>query len=121
VAESDQPAYRPDPSFLDSDRIDIAFTLGTTQVRLRGEVDLSLRESLDAVAQMAIGFGSPVSVDLSDVTFIDSTGLGFLARLAAAGKAGGWVPAIVGAHGGPREAIDLIGLTPVLDLTASDG
>ena len=54
-----------------------------TRVSLRGEVDLELAPALDAAVETARTAGVPVEVDASLVTFMDSTGVAFLARLAA--------------------------------------
>ncbi|MFL6099073.1 MAG: STAS domain-containing protein [Actinomycetales bacterium] len=87
-----------------------------TLIRLVGEVDLALAESLDVTATEATASGKPVIVDVERVTFIDSTGLAFLSRLAAAGHEIGSAPRIVGASCRVRDTIEIGGLLPVLDL-----
>lgn len=96
--------------------IDVAFQSGVTVIQLRGEVDMAMCEALDAVASLAIEYGAPVRVDLGQVSFIDSSGLAFLARLAAQGHERGWVPALSGASVLVRQVIELSGLLPVLDV-----
>ncbi len=54
-----------------------------TRVVLRGEVDVDLAPALDEAAEVARAAAVPVEVDASRVTFMDSTGVAFLARLAA--------------------------------------
>lgn len=51
---------------------------GRTVVRLRGEVDASLRDEASRALAVALTDGVPVVLDLGAVTFIDSTGLAFL-------------------------------------------
>lgn len=100
--------------------VSLSFDLeGLTVVELGGEIDLALAASLDFVADQAIERGCAVRVDVSRVTFIDSTGLGLIARLAAAGAAAGWKPVVVGASTRVWDSIVLGGLLPLLDLTDS--
>jgi anti-anti-sigma factor len=54
-------------------------------VRLSGAVDRELDRSLDALLRVVGDMFDAVIVDLEGVTFFGSTGLNFLARLAAAG------------------------------------
>jgi anti-sigma B factor antagonist len=96
--------------------VQIFFQGDVTWIRLFGEVDLRMRDSLDGVAAQAVDYGAPVRVDVSNVMFIDSSGLGFLARLAAAGEVKGWAPTVVGANQLVRETIAIGGLLPVLDM-----
>jgi anti-anti-sigma factor len=53
---------------------------GSTVVRGCGELDLASAEKFDAAIQDAEEIGGPIVVDLSQVTFVDSTGLGTLLR-----------------------------------------
>lgn len=71
--------------------VEVAMTDGATVVRVRGEVDLytapKLREHLDEAVQ---GQSPTVVVDLGQLDFIDSTGLGVLVgALKQARTAGG--------------------------------
>ncbi|MEZ0166932.1 STAS domain-containing protein [Kineococcus sp. LSe6-4] len=52
-------------------------------VALAGEVDMSLAPELERCVDQALAARRPVVVDADAVTFMDSTGLGFLARLAS--------------------------------------
>jgi anti-sigma B factor antagonist len=87
-----------------------------TVVQLGGEVDLALAEGLEFVGDQAIGRGSPVRVDVSGLTFLDSTALSLVARLAASEHAGGRTLCVVGVSRLVAEMFDLAGLTPILDL-----
>lgn len=51
-----------------------------TTVVLAGEIDASLREESIAALERAVAAGLPVGLDLRDVRFMDSTGIGFLLR-----------------------------------------
>lgn len=51
-----------------------------TTVRLSGEIDASLREESTRALERAVAAGLPVGLDLRDVRFMDSTGIGFLLR-----------------------------------------
>jgi anti-anti-sigma regulatory factor len=56
-----------------------------------------------------------VLIDAAGLTFIDSTGLSFIAQLAAAGQTLGCPPVIAGASRRIRESITLAGLGAVVD------
>lgn len=49
-------------------------------VTLAGEIDAAVARLTPAVEE-AVGPGLPIEVDCTDVEFMDSTGVGFLARL----------------------------------------
>ena len=53
---------------------------GSTVLRVCGELDLASAMKFDAAIQDAEENGGPIVVDLSEVTFVDSTGLGTLLR-----------------------------------------
>jgi anti-anti-sigma factor len=100
-----------------SDDIKVLFGDNYSLVRLRGELDVEDGEALAQVGDLAIEYGHPVLVDVSELTFMDSTGLAFLARLAAAGVAAGWRPVVMGTSDRVQEVIELGGLLPVVDLS----
>jgi len=54
-----------------------------TRVVLTGEVDAELGQDLLEASADAESAGRPVEVDVRNVTFMDSTGVAFLARLAS--------------------------------------
>lgn len=56
---------------------------GQAHVVLRGEVDLDLGDELLAATTAVLEQNQPVSIDARDVTFMDSTGVAFLARVAS--------------------------------------
>ena|SRR5689334_21446425 len=102
--------------FAGASDIPIHFETGLTTIELTGELDLAAHDELEAVCALAIDFAAPVKVDVSGVSFMDSTGVAFLAQLVGAGYAYGWRPVVVGANRRVREAIELAGLHHSLDL-----
>lgn len=91
-----------------------------TVVTVRGELDLAsaptLREALDAGLQPDL---PRVAVDLTEVTFMDSSTLGVLvAALKQARRRGGELR-LVGVQGSPAKVIALTGLDDEFPLTAS--
>ena len=90
---------------------DVAEVDGRWQVRLSGEISSEMRPRLDRVVIELTDAGKPVDVDLGAVTFIDSSGIGFLARLAM--QSGAEVHAR-NARGFTRELLDLSGLPKIL-------
>ena len=53
-----------------------------TSIRLVGEVDMSTASELDEVLRVAVKHGGAILVDLSEVTFMDSTGLNLFLKAA---------------------------------------
>jgi anti-sigma B factor antagonist len=95
--------------------VQVFFDPDVTLIMLSGEVDLALGPELEDAGRDAIDRGVPIRVDLTRVTFLDSVGLGFIARVAAAGHAAGRRPTVVGASRRIREGIALGGLQALLD------
>ncbi len=95
--------------------VQVFFDPDVTLIMLSGEVDLALGLDLEDAGRDAIDRGVVVRVDLTRVSFIDSVGLGFIARLAAAGHAEGQRPVIVGASRRIREGFALVGLDPLVE------
>jgi anti-sigma B factor antagonist len=104
----------PDPSAGSGDAT-VFFDEDVTLIMLSGEVDLALGDDLEYAGRDAIDRGAPVRVDVSRVTFIDSVGLGFLARMAAAEREQARQLALVGARRSVREAVHLVGLADLVD------
>ena len=64
---------------MDQFRVEITHTDDTSVVKLEGELDLASRASLEASFARALD-SDHVTVDLAQVSFIDSTGIGVLIR-----------------------------------------
>lgn len=90
-------------------------------VRALGEVDLTTVADLDSALRQVQGNGDAnVVLDLWDVTFIDSVGLGVLlsAKRRAQKGIGGF--AVIAEPGGPVQTVfDLAGLTDSLPIFAT--
>lgn len=54
---------------------------GTTLVTLRGEIDAALRDQASEAMVFVVAQDNPVVADVTDVSFIDSSGLAFLVQL----------------------------------------
>ncbi|MFJ8128344.1 STAS domain-containing protein [Streptomyces hydrogenans] len=79
------PTPSPFPDAPDSRRIRVAVepTATGTVLRLGGEIDMDTAHQLDTALRRALSDGGerrPLSLDLSEVTFCDSTGLNTLLR-----------------------------------------
>lgn len=88
---------------------------GTTRVVLSGEVDAELGPALLEAAADAAESGTALEVDVQHVTFMDSTGVAFLARLARQSPA-----PVVLLHPTPevRYLLDITGVSRLLTLPA---
>ena len=81
------------------------------QIELFGEVDMARQGQLGRLLDDFKDSGAhDVVVDLRAVTFMDSTGLGFLATLVRQVKQGDGKVEIVGARGPVRRVIEISGL-----------
>jgi anti-anti-sigma factor len=53
-----------------------------TTIALAGEIDMDRREELDLCVALSANAAGDVRLDVHDVTFLDSSGLGAIARIA---------------------------------------
>lgn len=109
------PRFTPRPR---ATEVSVAFEAGAALITLAGEIDLAVKDCLDFVADQAIDRDLPVRVDVSRVTFMDSTGLSLLIRLAATERKSGRTLRVEGADRRVRDLLDVAGVSQVLDLTA---
>ncbi len=89
-----------------------------TQVRAAGEIDLLTVAELETPLTAAIEAGDAVLLDLSQVEFIDSTGLRLLleSRNHAAPPHGGGLALRLGGRTHVRRLLDLTGVLHLFDL-----
>jgi anti-anti-sigma factor len=84
-------------------------------IRLAGELDLATAEQTrEALRATDLTTTRSLVVDLSALTFCDSSGLRLLVQLHHVTVAHGGAFDVVGAHGIVADAIDLTGLTEIL-------
>jgi anti-anti-sigma factor len=90
---------------------------GRRLVRPAGEVDVVAARQLAAALRALVGApGADVVVDLTDVTFIDSTGLGAIVATRRRLTRQGIALHVIAPAGSPaRRTIDLAGLAGVLE------
>ena len=73
----------PEVRSVDPGSVHVLYEPRATRVVLTGEIDAELGPDLLEAAEDALSSGRPLQVDAHHVTFMDSTGLAFLARLAS--------------------------------------
>ncbi len=88
-------------------------------VTLAGEIDASLAPELERCVTEALAAGRPVVVEAGAVTFMDSTGLGFLARLAS--RSGGRRITVQGAPEHVRHLVHRARLDEMIELQTLPG
>lgn len=93
-----------------------------TVISVNGELDLSTSEALKSALDDGFGDTTPqIAVDLTDVTFMDSSSLGVLiAYMKRARERGGDVR-LVGIQGSPAKVIALTGLDAAFQIDGSLG
>jgi anti-sigma B factor antagonist len=84
---------------------------GPSTFFLSGELDLSTVPLLELAIGDAIGGGGPVTLDLSDLRFTDSSGIGAIVKASGALPSGCIV--LHGVRDGIRRVIDLMGIEKV--------
>ncbi|HEY3438218.1 MAG TPA: STAS domain-containing protein [Actinotalea sp.] len=90
---------------------------GRSVVKVWGEIDLETRRSAGELCQAVADRGLPVVIDAQDVTFMDSTGMSILVRLARDGESRGYP---VSLHHAPwllRELLSITGVDQLLQVT----
>src|SRR5688572_25008676 len=86
---------------------------GVTVLKLTGDIDVSQSLDVREAVGAAIDSGGPVVVDLTDVRFIDSSGIGILVT-AHRRQPNGF--GVVGATGAVRRALELTRTDRILRL-----
>ena len=77
---------------------------------LVGEIDAALRDEASASMAQALVAGSPVVIDSTLATFIDSAGLAFVLQLSRAASEAGIAVSLRDPHRVLRDVLDMIGL-----------
>ena len=90
--------------------IDLVVGGGETRLVIRGEIDLIVRDELARALDDAVTPGGRVVLDVTDVSFLDSTGLGELARAAA----GGCEIVVLNPQSAVRRALEVSGLDHIV-------
>lgn len=88
-------------------------------VRAWGEIDLSVRRDVNELCQSVAERALPVVIDAREVTFIDSTGMSILVRLARDAEAGGYPVRLDNAPWMLRELLTITGVDQLLPLGES--
>lgn len=92
---------------------------GYTLVRLRGEVDLSWSQQVRRAVLDALAGGAAVGVDLSEVGYIDSSGIAALVEGFQHARASGGRFVLVAVSDAVRAVLELARLDRVFVLVAS--
>jgi anti-anti-sigma factor len=93
---------------------------GTSRLVLRGELDMVGGPEVIARLAELERSGRPVRLDLSGLTFMDSTGVGILYQASKRSRAGGPSLEIVRPTGEPWRALEVTGLHRVLTFVEGD-
>lgn len=92
---------------------------GSVRVKVTGELDLSTASELDETLRREIDAGRRIVIDLSEIEFIDSTGLNtLLAALRASDTNGGTLAVSPTLPTQVRRVLEITGLNKVLPIAA---
>lgn len=83
-------------------------------VRLWGEIDLEVRRTSSELCRAVVDRGLPVLIDARDVSFIDSTGMSILVRIARDAESHGYPVALQNAPWMLRELLTITGVDQLL-------
>ena len=122
AAPADQPSDRPAPAdpVIDSFSIDLHSTDGYPVVEVCGELDIATSPELREVVQSLLAGGQVrIILDLSRVSFLDSTALGVLVGAHNKTAAGHGALALVSPGKRALRTLEITGLTRVLNLQPS--
>ncbi|MFJ9808959.1 STAS domain-containing protein [Streptomyces sp. NPDC101158] len=86
----------------------------TITLILSGEIDLSSRDTLEAATRVTPPAGAPLCLDMSEVTFMDSSGLNFLLILRRRLAEHGSRLVLSGIQQGPMRVLTLTGADAIL-------
>ena len=92
---------------------------GVCVVRTSGDLDLAAVEEFIEVGRAVMSRCAAIELDLGDVTFIDSSGLGALVRLRKEAEAGNVPMHLTRVSESTSRLLELTGLTGVFDISAS--
>jgi anti-sigma B factor antagonist len=91
-----------------------------TVIGVRGELDLSTSEALKAALDASFNEGVPrIAVDLTGVSFMDSSSLGVLISYLKRARERDGDVRLVGVQGSPAKVIALTGLDQAFSIDAS--
>jgi anti-anti-sigma factor len=80
-----------------------------SSIRLSGELDMSSAPELDLVLETAVEHGGAILVDLSELTFMDSTGINAFLKAALSLRGRGCL-VLHGEQDRVRRVLDLVGV-----------
>jgi anti-sigma B factor antagonist len=90
------------------------------RIALRGELTLDEIAEVGRAAQPHITSGVPLRLDLSGLTFLDSTGLSLIVELAGHARDARWDFRIVNPSPAARQVLDITGVDVVVPIESTD-
>jgi len=94
---------------------------GTCVIEASGEVDLAVVDELLEIARGGLSAAPALCVDLRDVTFIDSTGLGALVLIRNEARDAGRPMRVINVPRAVHRLLTLTGLEDAFDVDSTDG
>src|SRR4051812_18659975 len=99
---------------------DFSVTVGRSRdavrITVEGELDLATSPTLEAHLDAAADWGRAIVLDLSALSFLDSSGVALLLTVSRRAATDGWMLRIVGTPRRARDVLELCGLLDVLPL-----
>ena len=92
---------------------------GVNVAIVQGEIDLAAVDRIGAELEPVAGVPTPLAVDLSEVSYLDSAGVHLIFKLARRHQEAGGVTRIVAPGGAVRRVLELTGVEATLGLDGS--
>lgn len=98
------------------DGIEVSESGSSLVLRIVGDVDAETLTSIEPAVMVAVASGSSVVLDVADVTFCDSHGLGLFIAAATKARAQGTHFAVRGLRAPIRHLFEITGLSQEIEL-----
>jgi anti-anti-sigma factor len=98
--------------------VEVSQESGTLILRLRGDLDMASRELIQPTVMAAVTSASAVVLDLRDLEFCDSNGVGLFVAANDKARAAGTTLAVANVPTRMLRLFELTGIDKVLDVSA---
>lgn len=117
MTRSDEPTATEPPGFFQFSLTEEATADGSATVAVSGELDLSTASEMrDHLYALLARGTTQLTVDVTGLTFIDSTGLGVIVAVLKRAREAGGNLTLKGPNRSARKVLDISGLSRIIDV-----